>query len=513
MYIDPNTTIKLLRNVPLDNTYKNTLFFSNADAQTNYFASLNPQNFANYTYQRVNKGVCNVGIKADSIYNCNYMMFQNSNHGTKWFYAFITSVEYVNETVSQITFEIDVMQTWLFDFTLKHSFVEREHSVTDSIGDNIVAENLTTGEYMYDDYQAIDQDFTDLGIVVGVSDTDVSTGNKYDGVFSGLTLYFFNPNNSLDELTAFGELIMYYADHPDSIVMMYMCPSKLISGVDNDYKIVNQSTARQYNYVMDSAWSKPAFGGYTPKNKKMYTYPYQYFHVDNGAGHSLCLRYEFFEALTPVLHVAGTMTPPVKVICLPCSYKGVPDHSELGGYTELTNESITLESFPQCMWVTDAFTAWFAQNSVPMLLNTLVGVGASVAMANPLPIASSVAGSLSGVYQASMRADISKGSLSNGSVNTARLKNNFNKARVRVTEQYAKVIDEYFTMFGYQTNRVKVPNISARPYFNYVKTIDCVVVGSVPADDIKKICSIHDKGVTYWKNGANVGNYSLNNSI
>ena len=35
--------------------------------------------------------------------------------------------------------------------------------------------------------------------------------------------------------------------------------------------------------------------GYTPKNKKMYTYPYNFFNMDNGNGSNLQLRYEFFD--------------------------------------------------------------------------------------------------------------------------------------------------------------------------------------------------------------------------
>ena len=40
MYIEPNTNIKLLHNVPLDNTYEHTILFSNSNDQANYFASL-----------------------------------------------------------------------------------------------------------------------------------------------------------------------------------------------------------------------------------------------------------------------------------------------------------------------------------------------------------------------------------------------------------------------------------------------------------------------------------------
>lgn len=76
------------------------------------FPGLAKHSLTAQTYQRVNKGTMRVGLSADSCYDCNYLMFQNSGFGSKWFYAFITSVEYVNNAVTEITFEIDVMQTW-----------------------------------------------------------------------------------------------------------------------------------------------------------------------------------------------------------------------------------------------------------------------------------------------------------------------------------------------------------------------------------------------------------------
>lgn len=149
MYIEPSTNIRILKNVPLDNTYRNTFWFSNDEAgkfaQTQHMQNYTKHNLTNQTYQRVNKGVARVGIKAEDLYDCNYMMFQNTNFGNKWFYAFITSVEYVNNTVSEITFEIDVMQTWYFDYELKECFVEREHSVTDVAGDNLATEPVDLG--------------------------------------------------------------------------------------------------------------------------------------------------------------------------------------------------------------------------------------------------------------------------------------------------------------------------------------------------------------------------------
>ena len=81
-----------------------------------------------------------------------------------------------------------------------------------------------------------------------------------------------------------------------------------------------------------------------------------------------------------------------------------------------------------------------------------------------------------------------------------------------IRSEFARIIDDYFNMFGYATHRVKVPNRTSRPHWNYVKTVGCVAVGSIPADDMAKIMSIYDRGITFWKNGNEVGNYSLDNS-
>ena len=74
------------------------------------------------------------------------------------------------------------------------------------------------------------------------------------------------------------------------------------------------------------------------------------------------------------------------------------------------------------------------------------------------------------------------------------------------------MIDDYFNMYGYAVKRVKHPNFSSRPHWNYVKTVGCYLIGDVPADDAKKLCSIYDHGITFWKNGDEIGNYSLDNS-
>lgn len=156
MNIEPNSKIYLLRNVPLDNTYTDTMWFENASSQWTHFktrADTNGEYFPAQTYQRKDIGVIRLDISADEIYDCNYLMFQNTNYGSKWFYSFITKVEYVNNAVSYVYYELDVMQTWMFDYTLEMCMVEREHSTTDQIGENIMAEPFDMGDYICEDWE------------------------------------------------------------------------------------------------------------------------------------------------------------------------------------------------------------------------------------------------------------------------------------------------------------------------------------------------------------------------
>ena len=208
MYIEPNSNIKIYHNVPLDDTYKHTLYFSSLAAQNAYFhanQNIIKYNLTTQSYQRVVKGSMRIAVKADNLYDCNYLSFQNASFGTKWFYAFITSVEYVNNETSEITFEIDVMQTYLFDITLKSSFIERQHSVTDRPGDNLVEENLAIGEYQLDlDISSgvfgnvkINEDGTFDGFVPYVMYTakdqlGAIKGEMISNVYCGTTISFFD---------------------------------------------------------------------------------------------------------------------------------------------------------------------------------------------------------------------------------------------------------------------------------------------------------------------------------
>ena len=232
MYIEPQTNIRLLKDVPLDTSYDHTIYFGSKVAQANYFIGKTKYNLTNYTYQRVNKGVARVGIKADLLYDCNYMMFQNTAYGDRWFYAFITAVEYVNDVTANISFEIDDMQTWFFDYSVDHCFVEREHVTDDTIGAHIEPEPVECGEYVFNNWRRMKDDATETDTlikynviiaVVDVTGTNVAEGHIYDGIYGGATLYMFD---ALDD-DGIDEFIGTFAQRTDAIVDMYLIPKFL----------------------------------------------------------------------------------------------------------------------------------------------------------------------------------------------------------------------------------------------------------------------------------------------
>ena len=126
MEIRPTNEVRLYKNVPFYIDYKNVVLFDNTAKQEEYFNSLPSLEFNNVTYTRA-YGQIKVKAERDSLLEYNYMSFTNKNYTNKTFYAFITSLTYVNPNTTLITFVIDEWQTWCFDLTFKESFIERKH--------------------------------------------------------------------------------------------------------------------------------------------------------------------------------------------------------------------------------------------------------------------------------------------------------------------------------------------------------------------------------------------------
>lgn len=124
------TNVRILADVPFSNDYKNTRWFTSSSNQYNWFNNkTRVYEMSKVTFQgfRENKSYISVSLRIDLLYNASYIMFQNADYGNKWFYAFVTELEYKNVGTTYVHFEIDVLQTWMFDIKFQESFIVREH--------------------------------------------------------------------------------------------------------------------------------------------------------------------------------------------------------------------------------------------------------------------------------------------------------------------------------------------------------------------------------------------------
>lgn len=521
MYVAPNTNIRLLSNVPLDNTYEHSIYFANQTAQINYFMGKTKRNLTNQSFQRTNRGYARVQVPVNDIYDCNYMMFQNTSFGNKWFYAFITSMEYINNEVTEIQFEIDVLQTWYFDYDLGECYIERQHTPTDVIGGNIVPEPVALGEYTLNTYNELEwvsvagtsppngRLLSNLCVLIAIVDVNASAseGIVYDRIYSGAKIYAFN----LDDVTGINNKLSEYIQKPDSILAMYMCPATCVKErIETGGTLLPTNTTGAAPLSnADRLLGTEPLDGYTPRNKKLYTYPYNFYQVDNGAGNSLALRYEFFTNRQPVFRLLSTITQPVQASIRPYQYKNISGI--------INTESLELASYPMCSWNVDTYKAWAAQNSVPLAISMTSGIVQAALSGDVKNVVGNVLGSITNImqqnYTASIQADMCKGNQNNGGVNSAAGRQAFYGARVSITGDMAARIDNFFDYFGYQINKLQVPNRNARRYWTYLKTATCVLTGSVPNDDSSKIVQIYNQGITWWNNGDNIGDYSLDNTV
>lgn len=209
--------ITLIKSYPYDNSYNYTKMFGSISAQKTFFNSFGSIDITEETaYIKEGESFC-VDYNYDYLVSqgINYIIF---NNGFKDIYAFITRKEYVNDESTRLNYEVDVFQTFMFDFSVKKSFIERKKCEAYEIP-------------LLTDY--------DEGIEIGEhyieSSYDVITKEgHYYAMFGGFRDYYIN-NNVMTE-TPF-----YDVDRPITTIDGIIYPFMLIAldteiGVQAFYK-------------------------------------------------------------------------------------------------------------------------------------------------------------------------------------------------------------------------------------------------------------------------------------
>lgn len=132
--------LNLCKGVELEPNYEHTFDFANATEQGEYFATKIYKSYDNFLHIKDRNASLFKGIIAKENYDylkvpetlenvreCTYLFWNNGGVNDKTYYGFITNSYYLNESTTIIEYELDVMQTFLFDYQIESAYIAREH--------------------------------------------------------------------------------------------------------------------------------------------------------------------------------------------------------------------------------------------------------------------------------------------------------------------------------------------------------------------------------------------------
>lgn len=543
--ITPQTEVYLLK-CPLELDNQNQLDFATKSAQETYFKSLPKLYLDEFSYQRKDS-VIRVNYHIDTLLQYTYVMYKNDNYSNKWFYAFITDMEYINDNCTYVTIKTDVWQTWQFDLSWKRCFVSREHTNDDTFGKNLVPESLETGEYICNKEENIrynDDQGTPADYLVFMQVTELPNNwtlpsgcsKMVNNVASGC--YYIGLDYDATGLKAVSKILEWYDsnDKAGAVLAMFIAP-ELITPVTEQNKTLGgltfvvsyPQTSEAPTLMADGTFSMSQnLNGYSPKNKKTLAYPYNYLLISNNNGETYEYRFEEFYNLndstrkqigTPSFTVLGALTQGCQVKMFPENYmKGT-------GTTSCWDYGINGGKYPILSWTSDYYLNWEAENGRYLATQTGLNVVSSIASAamNPLNLVTGGLAALNvfstinqAMHQqevAAMQPDQAKGNTASGDLNFAFSKDQFTLRQMTIREDFARKIDDYFSAYGYQTNAYKIPNRTGRQNWNFVQTSGCNITADIPQKDLEEIKGMFNAGITIWHHPTTFMDYSQSNSI
>lgn len=538
-YIQPTGTIQFFGDLGLSPNYDDTFYFSSTSAKDTYFDGLTKIATAlNCTYTRENRGYVRVQIPMSTLIYAQYMRFKNASFENKWFYAFVKSVNYVNNETSEVEFHIDYLMSWMGTFSLGNCLVEREHPISDAVGAHLMDEGLSVGDYVIMQMEQI-TDYAPTLVISTSSDViapetpggdptieKVETTNYYGWMVSGVKYKYFALNNNT-AVTDIGDYLdaLIKDNKQDAIVSLRIVPW-FCRPFESEHAY--GEGLFQYNIgTFTSQYSLTTLNGYTPRNNKLFSYPYCVYEAINGEGSANEYRLEFFPTpLVANFQYFGICFDNAEAILVPYGYRN-------SGIQPVFDEALVMRQFPQASFNIDQYKAWVAQMTSGGGWISVVGKAAETvgnaiggALTNPLEAGGAIASGITslasqalGLLQEKVQYESVPPAVrgtSNANILSAMGQKRFMGYYKTITYEYALAIDRYFDMYGYKVALMKTPSMHNRPRWTYTKTQGCIVHGSLPADDAAAIENVFNNGCRFWNvgnvSGLSIGDYSGSNA-
>lgn len=556
------TTVQLLR-VPLRVDDENQLYFSSVSAQNTYMQSAVYKSYTNFSYMREKSAVSVPDDYDTLVTSCNYLRYQNAGFGNKWFYAYITEFEYKNPNTTWIHFQIDAYQTYLFNITWKDCFIEREHVKSDVMGTRFVTEPLN---YPKDTVIAADIDLPNLSSDTGsfeiipilllteCPELGQPSQPKISALINGVpqSMFYWIPSNGtssevtynpyeyVNNINTFRDMLVN-GNKIDTLVGAFCVPRFSLydavslpvyteSGAKDAGEILINSKADFNKYAnsvnVSTIIQRHLYGVFTPKNNKIYTSQFYEMVITNHQGGYIVLKPEYLTYYSSSSTGEDGWRLNYSLSCgiAPDSNATlkISEDSYNSEYGNAENYyTISVGDFPVPSMTGDYFSSWLSGHEASTgasaaagLTTALIGAtmagatgGAATGIGATMVVSGlmSVVSSMASVYDASQVAD----PLKTNTKSTGRLSMGLTKFSCYIRTlswDNAEKVDNYFNMFGYKVNELKVPEFGTRQYYNYYKMPVCNITGNIPQSALDEIRSKFERGITLW-NTSDVGNY------
>lgn len=520
--------IKLICSYPYDNKYDYSKSFSTKEEQNLYFNSFesivdDPHSDDNEQgYIKQGESFC-VNYNYDDLVSrgVNYVIF---NNGYKDIFAFITSKEYLSDDVTRLNYEIDVLQTFMFDFTIGNSFVERKVCTISEITD--YDEGLSLGEHkIVSDTVAITKGALYFAMFSGIKNFEVtmdtegkithyaeipSSNNKPMTIIDGVAYpLFFIPLSD-------NKVPSRLSDHP-SLVGVVRFPTctygvqelkipYLMRTIDiglgkPQYMTVDYLAFAATNITSTSATGS---GGGVAKGEVTDYYPYTYYVLTDGEGEPIVMKPQELPDGITVHGKYALSHQPIERFYVE-GFKG--DYTGKVYNITNTNQMMLPTATSEGMAYISANGGSLKMQRDSMVMGNVVGAVTVAAAAIASGGASLLAGDggvvsgINQVRQADQRTqDMLMTPSSISSYGTPSTRNAFETNTVRilkysVSEQVKTKIRNYILRFGNKFNNYAIVNL--KTYKGFIKFITPDIDSKIDNMYINTIISILERGIYF----------------
>lgn len=535
----PDSNLRLL-NVRFDSELRSTLWFPDRDTQTSWFLSQSDNViFNDITYVKKDNAIV-LGCREEDVWRFNYVMYQNSNFSSKWFYAFIVKREWASDYSVKFYLQTDPIQTWMFDWSLMTSFIERQHSTTDSPGDNIIPEPIGGSTTIYQQVESFDASPGKIYVFATQNPDGSGAGGSSvtNGVYSACEIVELEPLGNAD---AVGLFLDEYVKHGTASAVARVQTVPFLPGVT--------SASSSFSQHPDN------IDGYVPRNKKLLSGAFIKGYL-TAYGQEVEFIPEFCDGNVQVRAAVDETTGSV--------YFYVPNY---GSANEDSNTGSLgfVVTIPESHWAYNQYkndynlhntsNAIFRQrsNAQRTVNNLSAGIGA---IGSAAAIGGNVADIMNPVNYLSngIADDISSltGNVSNLVNNAASLYYNFSGideisqqlsyidesynapavGQVSVSNpflaagitrmrwgwkvpdaRFAERYDQFLDVYGYAQNAYSIPNLHARKSWTYVKVTELMLDGNCPDEDEVRIKAAFRNGIFFWVYDREYGNFNQDNGV